>query len=290
MKQSNNPTTVFFGSSIYSTIVEKKLHEVFGLSLIITIPPRVIGREKTLTSSPVEEFAKEKNIPVITAEKLTDYVIDQIEKVNPDFLVVADFGLILPKKLLHIPKKAPLNIHHSLLPKYRGPSPAPAAILAGEEKSGVTIIKMAEGVDTGDIMAQKEFILRPDETTQSLLTELNELGSKLVIDVINNFQNIKPIKQDESQAIITKRYTKEDSYIDLSKIEQLSTLKIENCPPAADPPLVEKLEIARKIRAFYPWPGVWTRWNGKVVKFLPNPDRHSGDEHREDSRINPSTS
>src|SRR5258706_5661561 len=266
---------VFFGSSQYSTIIEKKLHEVFGLSLVITIPPGIIGREKILTSSPVEKFAREKNIPVITAEKLTDDIIDQIEKVKPDFLVVADFGLILPKKLLQIPKKAPLNIHHSLLPKYRGPSPAPAAILAGDIESGVTIIKMAEGIDTGDIMAQKTYQLLPEETTQTLLTTLNTIGADLTVDVINNFQNIQRVKQDESQATLTKRYTKKDSYIDLSVISSgARDLKEDFSPPQADRNDKEWLE--RAVVAFFPWPGVWTRWNGKVVKFLPSDTNNNG--------------
>ncbi|MGH7245812.1 MAG: methionyl-tRNA formyltransferase [Candidatus Levyibacteriota bacterium] len=247
---------VFFGSSLYSTIVAKKLFETGNLSLIVTIPDKKVGRKQILTPSPVKEFANTNNIPVLTTEVLNDKTIEHIAHVHPDFLVVADYGLLLPESLLKLPKYASLNVHHSLLPKYRGPSPAPAAILAGEKYSGVTIIEMAKDLDAGDIVAQQMYELAKDETTQSLLTKLNTLGAEILLPVLEQYVKGRVIKnkQDETKAMFTKRYTKEDSYID-----------------STNPPSTE--EIDRMIRAFYPWPVAWTtmKVDGKDLrlKLLP---------------------
>lgn len=247
---------VFFGSSKYSVIVAKNLLERFGLSAVVTTSDKPVGRGKILTPNPVKLFALENHIPVITALRLDGKIAESIKNLSPDFLVIADFGLILPNELLSAPKYAPLNVHHSLLPKYRGPSPAPTAILNGDKISGVTIIKMSEKLDGGEILAQKEYALKPDETTDSLLARLNELGSQIIIPVIEHFKKYEEnaIKQDESRASFTRKITKEDGYIDLDK-----------------PHSPQKLD--RMIRAYYPWPGVWSRQiiNNKssIIKFLP---------------------
>ncbi|MCL4415564.1 MAG: methionyl-tRNA formyltransferase [Patescibacteria group bacterium] len=246
---------VFFGSSKYSVIVEKALFEKFGLSLVVTIPDKPVGRKQILTPSPVKKFAVDNNIPVLTFDKLDENSLEKIKEYNPDFLVVADYGLILPDKLLELPKYAPLNIHHSLLPKYRGPSPAPTAILNGDEVTGVTVIKMSEQMDTGDILAQEKYELSPNETTDSLLTKLNELGASLVINVIENYEKIKPVPQDESKAVYTKKMEKKDGYFDIT-----------------NPPSFEELD--KMIRAYYPWPNAWSKIkirNQELrIKFLPN--------------------
>lgn len=269
---------IFFGSSIYSTIVQRALLEKSGLSLVVTIPDKPVGRKQLLTPSPVKKFATSviarrddkaispttrlprsarNDVPVITTDKLNKEIIDRIAKYNPDFLVVADYGLILPKELLKLPKFAPLNVHHSLLPKYRGPSPAPTTILNGDKVSGVTIIKMSEKMDTGDILSQKEYKLNPNETTDSLLTRLNTLGAELLLGVIENFDRIKPTPQNEQKATYTKKLTKDDGFFDI------------NNPPSSE-------ILDRMIRAYYPWPGTWTKLKvdpalpEKIVKFLPN--------------------
>lgn len=247
---------VFFGNTKYSRIVEEALHKKFGLSAVVTIPDRPLGRKKILTPNPVKLFALENNIPVVEADIFNNKIIEAIKKYSPDFLVVADYGLILPKKLLEIPKSASLNVHHSLLPKYRGPSPAPTAILNGDEISGVTIIKMTELLDAGEILAQKEYVLKKNETTDSLLTILNKLGAEIIIPVIENYKKFekKAVKQIENKATFTKRMRKEDGYIDLN-----------------NPPSKEKID--RMIKAYYPWPNVWTKLrirNQELrIKFLP---------------------
>src|ERR1035437_4619807 len=149
---------VFFGNTKHSLIGAKIIQKELGFSLVVTIP-----------NSPLEKFAIEEKIPYLLVTKLNDEVIEKIAAIETDFLVVEDYGLILPTKLLEVPKYASLNIHHSLLPKYRGPAPAPAAILAGDKISGVSIIKMSSKVDAGAIFAQKEYVLKETETTDSLL-------------------------------------------------------------------------------------------------------------------------
>lgn len=238
---------VFFGNTKHSLIGAKIIHKQLGFSLIVTIP-----------NSPLAKFASEEKIPCSLVTKLTEETIAKIAEIEPDFLVVEDYGLILPTKLLVVPKFASLNIHHSLLPKYRGSSPAPAAILAGEKVTGVSIIKMSAKVDAGDVFAQKEYVLKEDETTDSLLNELNLLGGELAILVINDILQNKATAtaQDESKATFTKYMQKNDGFIDTSNI------------------IPE--EIDRKIRAYFPWPGVWSKvtlnetGGQKIVKFLPN--------------------
>ncbi len=246
----NRLSIVFFGNTKYSVIVAKTLFEHFGLAAVVTIP-----------DSPVKQFALQNNIPVVESRTLANETIKKIAALRPDFLIVADYGLFLPNTLLALPKYAPLNVHHSLLPKYRGPSPAPTAILNGEKVSGVSIIRMSEQVDAGDIIAQKKYILKPDETTDSLLTKLNTLGGEIIIPVIEDYivGKAKSVPQDESKTTYTTRLTKEDGFIDL-----------------ANPPSPEMFD--RMIRAYYPWPGVWTKIAisnkqkeiSKIIKFLPN--------------------
>lgn len=237
---------IFFGNSKYSVIGARILHEHIGIRQVVTIP-----------KSKVQEFALQNNIPFIEARKLDQETIDKIKAIQADFFVVEDYGLILPVSLLALPKYIPLNVHHSLLPKYRGPAPAPYAILHGEKVSGVTIIKMAQRVDAGDILAQKEYALKSDETTDSLLTELNKLGGEIIFPVLRAYitGKVHAIKQDESKATFTKYMKKNDGYIDIN-----------------NPPDIPTLD--RMIRAYYPWPTVWTKlqvspgkW--KIIKLLP---------------------
>ncbi len=255
---------IFFGSSKYSTIVASSLHRKIGLTAVVTLPDAPIGRHKIITSNPVKTFSKINNIPYITADKLDSFTIEKISRFQPDFLVIADYGRILPKELLALPKYAPINIHHSLLPKYRGSSPAASAILAGEKTSGVTIIEMDQKVDAGDILAQKKYILKNNETKESLLTALNTIGSEIIIPVLHEYiqGKIKKIPQDETKATYTQKIKKTDGLIDIDN------------PPSRD-------QIGRMIRAYYPWPTVWTKlelnqnkW--KIIKFLPSSSCHPG--------------
>ncbi len=232
---------IFFGNTSYSLIGAKILHEKLGIAFIVTINDRP-DKKGRLIPSPLKSFALEQNIPFLTSNTLNESTISKIKALRPDFFVVEDYGLILPEDILNVPNYAPLNVHHSLLPKYRGPAPAPFAILAGEKISGVSIIRMSSKVDAGDIYAQKKYTLKTSETTDSLLKELNKLGGELTVDVINAIvtKKITPKKQPDAQASQTSFMKKSDSFIDL-----------ENPPDA--------IRLDRMIRAYYPWPVVWTR-------------------------------
>jgi methionyl-tRNA formyltransferase len=229
---------IFFGNTKFSLIGAKIIHKNLGLSQIVTLPDRA-NKKGHLTPNSLKTFAQEQQIPFLTVDKLDEKTSDYLSSLNADFFVVEDYGLILPKKLLTLPKIACLNIHHSLLPKYRGASPAPFAILAGDEIAGVTVIKMTEKVDAGDIFAQKKYQMKSDETTESLLTELNKFGGELLVKVIKNYARMNPHRQNESQASYTKQFLRQDGFIDLKN------------PP-------DQIMLDRMIRAYYPWPTVWT--------------------------------
>lgn len=262
---------VFFGNTKYSLIGAQIIHEHIGISHIVTIPDRPDKRGR-MQESPLKTFGKENNIPVLEVNKITEETLDEIKKLDPDFFVVEDYGLILPKKLLEIPTQAALNIHHSLLPKYRGSSPAPTAILNGDRITGVSVIKMTEQLDAGDILGQKEYEIQPDDTTDSLLTKLNELGGELIVLILKDYPNVQAIPQNESEVVFTTMMKKDDGYVDISN------------PP-------EKDKLDRMIRAYYPWPSVWTRMtiNGqeKIVKLLPastcHPERSEGSSYKDSS-------
>lgn len=250
------PKIIFFGSSKYSVIDAKALNESFGLATIITSPDKPKGRKRELTPSPPKKFALENSVPVLTADELEENLIEKIRSLEPDFLVVADYGHILPDKLLKVAKYEALNIHHSLLPKYRGPTPAPSAILAGETETGVTIIKMTSDVDAGPIYSQEKYKIKPNETTDSLLTALNTIGGRLVVKTIGDIVNgiDKPKPQGKFPTGYTERLSKQSGQID-----------IENPP--------DQKTLDRMIRAYHPWPGVWAEVQGNGnklrIKILP---------------------
>ncbi len=255
------PIIIFFGNTKFSAIGEQILHEKLGIAYVVTIPDRLDKKNNPL-QSPTKRYAIEHGIPVIETDKLTTEIIDLLASFHPDFLVVEDYGLILPKRLLALPTVAPLNVHHSLLPNYRGPTPAPTAIRNGETVSGVSVIHMNERVDAGDIYAQHSYTLAPDETTESLLTVLNTIGGQLVVSIIDQLVagTARPIAQNESDATFTKMLQKSDGYIDI------------NNPPSTK-------ELDRMIRAYFPWPGVWTRIQDgsgqtKSLKLLPEKKIH----------------
>ena len=189
-------------------------------------------------------------------KELNSGTIKQLKNLNPDLFVVASYGVIFTGDFLNIPKYGSLNIHPSLLPKYRGPTPVQTAILNGDKKTGVTIIKMDQEVDHGPILAQKEIEINDNDTSETLLKKTFELGAKMLSTVLSNYikGEIKISPQAHENATFTQHLTKKDGFITLT-----------------NPPSPEKLD--RMIRAFYPWPGVWfkTKLNGEnlIVKLLP---------------------
>lgn len=248
---------VFFGTPNFGALV---LWHLLGHSwatndqvlAVVTSPDKPVGRSKTLAASPVKELAEKFSIPVLTPEKLrgNSEIVSSIKKLNPNLLVLAAYGQIVPKELLDIPSQGSLNVHPSLLPKYRGASPIQTAFLNQEKETGVTIIKMSEKVDSGEILAQIKVPIHSLDNYQTLSIKLANLGGNLIRQLLSMWMEgeIKAHPQDETLASITPMIKKEDGFIDWKK------------PPK---------NLEAMIRAYYPWPGVWTEFKGKILKFLP---------------------
>jgi methionyl-tRNA formyltransferase len=223
---------VFFGQDKYSVLVLNKLCNERSLKIKSVIT--------SSSPSPVEDYAKVLfEIKFTAVKKFDKDFSNNLKKQKADVGILASFGKILPKEILNIPKHGILNIHPSLLPKYRGPTPVPSAILAGNKTTGVTIIKMDEKVDHGPIIAQFKEEILPKETADDLLTRLFEAGADALITLLPAYikGKITPRSQNHKEATFTKTLTRDDGKINWSK------------PPEF---------IERQIRAYYPWPGSWT--------------------------------
>jgi methionyl-tRNA formyltransferase len=254
---------IFFGTSYFVVPILKSLAEQFQVIAVVTAPDKKVGRKQILTPSPVKESAIDlqksgKDIKIFTPEKLNENFLNEVRILNPDLFVVASYGKILPAKLLQIPKNGAINIHPSVLPKYRGPSPIQEAILKGDEKTGISIIQMDEKMDHGPILMQKEEAIEEIDTFKSLSERLFTHSTNLLVHVIDNYHKIKAKVQDDKKATYTKIITKEDGFIDINKF-QISNFKFQ---------------IDRAIRAYYPWPTVWTKaiisdQKSVIIKLLP---------------------
>jgi len=216
--------------------------------LVIAAPDKPVGRKQIITPPSVKVIAQKHNIPILQPEKILDSK-SQILDSKPDLIVVAAYGEILPKEILEVPKYSCLNVHPSLLPRWRGPSPIQFSILEDDDKTGISIIKMTEKVDAGPILAQKEIKIGGKETYNTLHNKLAGLGAELLIETISKWikGEIKEKLQDESKANYTKVLKKEDGKIDWQKSAE---------------------EIERQIRAYSPWPGTYTMANNKILKIL----------------------
>jgi methionyl-tRNA formyltransferase len=250
LKQLN---IVFFGTPDFVIPVIESLLQNFNVIGVVTASDKPVGREQKLTQTPVKEYASLHQIKILTPEKLDNQTALEIKNLKPDIFVVAAFGKIIPPKILEIPKFGALNIHPSLLPKYRGPSPIQSSILNGDTISGVSIMKMDKQMDHGPLVYTKDIGLSDQDTFESLSKNMFAVSAEVLPDIIRQFieGKIEPVVQDEKSATFTKIITKEDGYFDISS------------PPS--PKILDRM-----IRAYYPWPGVWTRWQEKIVKFYPN--------------------
>ncbi|KKR81107.1 MAG: Methionyl-tRNA formyltransferase [Candidatus Daviesbacteria bacterium GW2011_GWA1_41_61] len=244
---------VFFGTPSLVVPILQKLTEHFQVQGVVTAPDKPVGRKQILTSSPVAETAQKYGIPVLKPEKLDEeFIKNHLPFLNADLYIVAAYGKILPQQLFNIPRLGALNVHPSLLPKYRGSSPIPAAILNGDKVSGITIIKMDAKMDHGPILYTKEIRMSDQDTFDSLSIKMFEEAAEILIEVIPQYIKGKLTlkEQNHQAATFTKLITKKDGFFEIT-----------------NPPSLDKLD--RMIRAYYPWPTAWTRWNNKVVKFLP---------------------
>jgi methionyl-tRNA formyltransferase len=239
---------VFFGSpdsAVYS--LKKILEEGRRVELIITQPDKLAGRGKKLTASPVKRFAQAFNIPVYQPAKIRKdpIALEKLKEIDPDINVVVAYGQIIPASLIYLPRYNSINLHFSLLPKYRGASPVHWSILNGEKSTGVTIFELNEKMDEGDILAKRELEILPGEYAHELEVRLAEIGTELLCKTIDQIDSIPHTKQNHSQATFAPLLKKEDGRIDWTK---------------------SAVEIDRKIRAFTPWPSAYTFLDQKRIK------------------------
>ena len=237
---------IFMGSSDYGMPVLKNLiAEKFNIVSVYT-KRDPITKIKLKQSNPIESLAISNQIPVHLPEKIDEKEIDLLTKTAPDIIIVAAYGLYLPSKIIDLPKFGCLNIHPSLLPKYRGPSPVISAILSDEKATGVSIIKINDKLDAGPMLKSQIVDRNCSETAYDLTKRLFSIGSELLIDIIPKWikNEISPISQKESDATFTKKITKSDGEIkwDLSS-----------------------KEIYLKTLAYSPWPKTYSWWNGKRI-------------------------
>lgn len=241
---------VFMGSPEFALPVLRRLVEVYQVVGVVTQPDRPAGRGKQLTPPPVKLLAQSLGIPVIQPEKLRQpEAFQQLLDWAPEVIVVAAFGQILRQNVLGLPPYGCINVHASLLPRWRGAAPIQAALLHGDKVTGVTIMKMDVGVDTGPILSQREVPILPEDNAASLAPRLAEAGASLLIETLPRYLagEIQPIPQDESKATLAPMLKKEDGRLDLSQ-------------PVAS--------LVNRVRAFTPWPGAFIEWQGQPLKIL----------------------
>lgn len=216
---------------------------------VICNKDRPFGRKQILTAPPVKEYALKNGIPVLQYDKIRVEGVEDLKNLNPDLVITCAFGQILSKEILDIPKYGVYNIHASLLPKYRGASPIHYAILNGEEKTGVTIMKTDVGIDTGDIIILKETTIKEQETCGELFERLSVIGAELIIEAVNLLKSgtIKFIPQNNDLATLTKIIKKEYALIDFNQ---------------------DSKSVVDKIRAFNPSPVAYTFFNGQPLKIF----------------------
>lgn len=250
---------IFFGTPDFVIPVFEALMHTCNVVGVVTAPDTVQGRKKILTPSPIKQYILQKHvdIPVITHQQLQDDTHQQLTLLSPDLFIVAAYGKIIPQSILDIPRLGALNIHPSLLPKYRGPSPIQTMLLHGDQVSGITIIKMDEKVDHGPIISQWEIPISQTDTFASLHQSMFKDASERLPVIMDDYvtKKITPQPQDETQATFSHMITRGSGYFE-----------------SENPPSPKVLD--QMIRAFYPWPTAWTKikmksGEEKILKFLP---------------------
>ena len=255
---------VFMGTPQFAgTILESLLQSSYQVLAVYTQPDKPAGRGHRVVFPAVKKLALERQIPVVQPETFkSSEVVEKLASFQPELIIVAAFGAILPPAVLSLPKFACLNVHPSLLPRHRGPSPVANTILCGDELTGVTIMLMDAGMDTGPILAQEKVGISFMDTAGSLSSKLADVGAKLLVETLPKWlgDELRPQAQDESQATYSKVMTSKDAEIDWH---------------------LSSVELWRKVRAYNPWPSCYTWWQGKRLKIhktIPLDDVREGEE------------
>lgn len=241
---------VFMGTPDFAVPSLENIAKVHNVQAVFTQPDKPVGRKMVLTPPDVKVCAEKLGIPVYQPVKLKDsdsYEI--IKELNPDVIVVVAYGQILPENILNIPKYGCINVHGSLLPKYRGSAPIQWSVLNGDKVTGVTTMYMEKGLDTGDILETKEYEIGINDTAGEVFDTLAEMGGKLILDTLEKAEKgqLHPIKQDDSKSSYAKMLDKSMCNIDFSKTN---------------------LQVHNQVRGLSPWPVASTKLNGKVLKIF----------------------
>lgn len=234
-----------FAVPVLNALLDSDKHSV---TAVVTQPDKARGRSGKLVFTPVKEAAVAHGVPVYTPERVKDPAfIETLRGISCDVIVVAAFGQLLSKEILEMPKYGCINVHASLLPRWRGAAPIQWAILAGDEKTGVTTMQMDEGLDTGDMLLRKEIVIDAEETGESLFGRLSELGGPLLLETLEQAEQgtLMRVKQDDSESTYAKMLTKELGKLDFSK---------------------DAAELERYVRGLNSWPSAYTYFRGKIMK------------------------
>jgi methionyl-tRNA formyltransferase len=250
---------VFCGTPQFAVpTLEKLVDAGFRVQLVVTQPDRPKGRGLELVQSPVKQSALKLNLPISQPERIktNDEFRAQLTALKPDAIIVVGYGRIIPQWMLDLPSLGNINLHASLLPKYRGAAPIQWAIANGETVTGVTTMRIDAGLDTGDILLQQQLPIAPDDTAETLAPRLASIGADLMVETLRGLRagTIHPRPQDDSQASLAPILKKEDGLVDFSRSAE---------------------EIFNRIRGFQPWPGAHTKFRGKslqIIKARPVPE------------------
>ena len=247
MAQAQN--LVFCGTPQFAVPTLEKLVEVgFNVQLVLTQPDRPKGRGLGLVPSPVKQAAERLGLPIYQPEKIkqNEELRAKLEQIAPAAIIVVGYGRIIPKWMLELPQQGNINLHASLLPKYRGAAPIQWAIANGEQVTGVTTMRINEGLDTGDILLQKELAILDEDTAETVSPRLAAIGADLMVETLRGLaeSTISPIPQKDDEATLAPILKKEDGKIDFSRSAQ---------------------EIYNRLRGLQPWPGAFTTFRGKSL-------------------------
>lgn len=242
---------IFMGSPQFAVPTLETLARDHTILAVFTQPDKPAGRGQQLTAVPVKQWAVEHNLPVHQPKSFRKepQFVDVLRNLKPEVIVVAAYGLILPQAVLDVPRFGCLNVHGSILPRHRGAAPITSAILMGDAETGITIMQMDAGMDTGPMLSVAHEVIRSDDTTASLSERMSHLGAQLMADTLLKYlsSEIAPQPQPEEGITYSPKINKADAQIDWRK-------------PA--------IEIERMVRAYIPWPGTQTLWAGQMVKIL----------------------
>ena len=242
----NKLKVVFMGTPEFSVNPLREISKICDVCLVVTQPDKMIGRKQEIVFSPVKKFALENNIPVFQPEKIReDY--NKIIDLRPDLIITCAYGQIIPKELLDLPKYKCINIHASLLPKYRGGAPIHHSIINGDKKTGITIMYMDEKMDSGDILYQEEIPIMENDNVGTMFEKLSVLGAKMISSFLPKFisGDFKQIKQNENDVTYAYNIKKEDELLDFNN---------------------RSIDIYNKIRGLNPFPVSYAILNGRRVK------------------------